>query len=45
MKLALHIDDKILVKALITQESSRRLVTLGGTEVDLKPVPRRRGAA
>ena len=29
------------LKALIERESARRLVRLGGTEHDLKPVPRR----
>jgi Arc/MetJ family transcription regulator len=29
------------LKALIERESARRLVRLGGTEPDLKPVPRR----
>lgn len=30
------------LRALIHQEASRRLILLGGTEPDLKPVPRRR---
>jgi Arc/MetJ family transcription regulator len=29
------------LKALIQRESARRLARLGGTESDLKPVPRR----
>jgi hypothetical protein len=29
------------LKALIERESARRLARLGGTEPDLKPVPRR----
>ncbi|MCK5676166.1 MAG: type II toxin-antitoxin system VapB family antitoxin, partial [Verrucomicrobia bacterium] len=33
------------LEALIALESSRRLVALGGTEKDLKAVPRRRSAA
>jgi len=33
------------LEALIAQESARRLAALGGTEKDLKPVPRRRSAA
>lgn len=33
------------LEALIALESSRRLAALGGTEKDLKPVPRRRSAA
>jgi Arc/MetJ family transcription regulator len=30
------------LKALIAQESARRLAKLGGTEKELKPIPRRR---
>jgi Arc/MetJ family transcription regulator len=30
------------LKALIERESARRLAQLGGSEPDLKPVPRRR---
>ncbi|QRM32156.1 type II toxin-antitoxin system VapB family antitoxin [Microvirga sp. VF16] len=30
------------LKALIERESARRLARLGGTEPDLKPIPRRR---
>jgi Arc/MetJ family transcription regulator len=30
------------LKALIERESARRLARLGGTEPDLRPVPRRR---
>lgn len=30
------------LKALIERESARRLAMLGGSEPDLKPVPRRR---
>ena len=30
------------LKALIERESARRLARLGGSEPDLKPVPRRR---
>jgi Arc/MetJ family transcription regulator len=33
------------LEALIEQESSRRLAALGGTEKDLKPIPRNRSAA
>jgi Arc/MetJ family transcription regulator len=33
------------LKALIERESARRLARLGGTEPDLKPVPRRRPAS
>ncbi|WP_136060465.1 type II toxin-antitoxin system VapB family antitoxin [Pontiella sulfatireligans] len=33
------------LEALIAMESSRRLASLGGTEKELKPVPRRRSAA
>ena len=33
------------LEALIALESSRRLSALGGTEKDLKSVPRRRSAA
>lgn len=32
------------LKALIERESARRLARLGGTEPDLKPIPRRRPA-
>ena len=30
------------LEALIAQESSKRLAKLGGTENDLRPIPRRR---
>lgn len=30
------------LRALIQRESARRLARLGGTEPDLKPIPRRR---
>jgi Arc/MetJ family transcription regulator len=33
------------LEALIAQESSQRLAALGGTEKDLKTIPRRRSAA
>ena len=33
---------KLGLKALIAQESAKRLAKLGGTEKDLKPIPRRR---
>jgi Arc/MetJ family transcription regulator len=33
---------KLGLKALIAQESAKRLAKLGGTEKDLKTVPRRR---
>lgn len=33
------------LKALIERESARRLAKLGGSEPDLKPVPRRRSTA
>lgn len=33
------------LKALIERESARRLARLGGSEPDLKPIPRRRGEA
>ncbi len=33
------------LETLIAQESGRRLAALGGTEKDLKAVPRRRSAA
>lgn len=33
------------LEALIAQESARRLATLGGTEKNLKPAPRRHSAA
>ena len=33
------------LEALIAQESNRRLAALGGTEKNLKAVPRRRSAA
>ena len=33
------------LEALIAQESGRRLASLGGTEKDLKTIPRRRSAA
>ena len=33
------------LRALIERESSRRLARLGGTEPDLRPVPRRRSPA
>jgi len=32
------------LRALIERESARRLARLGGTEPDLRPIPRRRGA-
>lgn len=32
------------LKALIERESARRLARLGGSEPDLKPIPRRRTA-
>lgn len=32
------------LEALIALESARRLARLGGSEADLRPVPRRRGA-
>ena len=32
------------LETLIAQESSQRLAVLGGTEKDLKSIPRRRGA-
>jgi len=33
------------LEALIARESSRRLASLGGTEKNLRPVPRRRTAS
>lgn len=33
------------LRALIERESSRRLARLGGTEPQLRPIPRRRTAA
>ncbi|MBD3223814.1 MAG: type II toxin-antitoxin system VapB family antitoxin [Caldithrix sp.] len=33
---------KMGLKALIARESAKRLAQLGGTEKDLKPIPRRR---
>ena len=33
------------LKALIERESARRLARLGGSEPQLKPIPRRRGEA
>ncbi|MCF7849186.1 MAG: type II toxin-antitoxin system VapB family antitoxin [Kiritimatiellales bacterium] len=36
---------KMGLEALIASESNRRLAALGGTEKNLKPVPRRRSAA
>jgi Arc/MetJ family transcription regulator len=33
---------KLGLKALIAQESAKRLARLGGTEKGLKPIPRRR---
>jgi len=33
---------KLGLKALIAQESAKRLAKLGGTEKGLKPIPRRR---
>ena len=33
------------LKALIERESARRLARLGGTEPQLKPIPRRRSKA
>jgi Arc/MetJ family transcription regulator len=32
------------LRALIAREASRRLARLGGSEPDLKPIPRRRSA-
>ena len=34
---------KLGLEALIAKESAKRLAKLGGTEKQLKPVPRRRG--
>ena len=31
------------LKALVTRESARRLARLGGSEPQLRPIPRRRG--
>lgn len=36
---------KAALRALIERESARRLIRLGGTEPNLKAVPRRRKAA
>jgi Arc/MetJ family transcription regulator len=33
------------LKALVEREAARRLARLGGTEPDLKPIPRRRPSA
>jgi len=33
------------LRALIERESARRLARLGGSEPDLKPIPRRRNAS
>lgn len=33
------------LQALVQRESARRLAALGGSEPDLKPIPRRRSAA
>jgi Arc/MetJ family transcription regulator len=33
---------KLGLEALIARESSKRLAKLGGTEKDLRPIPRRR---
>ncbi len=33
------------LEALIAREAARRLAALGGSEPDLRPVPRRRAAA
>lgn len=35
---------KLGLEALIAQESAKRLAKLGGTEKELKPIPRRRVA-
>ncbi len=35
---------KLGLEALIAKESARRLAKLGGTERQLKPIPRRRAA-
>jgi hypothetical protein len=35
---------KLGLEALIARESSKRLARLGGSEKQLKPIPRRRGA-
>jgi Arc/MetJ family transcription regulator len=32
------------LEALIARESAKRLASLGGTEKQLRPIPRRRGA-
>jgi Arc/MetJ family transcription regulator len=32
------------LRALIAREAAKRLAALGGTEPDLKPIPRRRAA-
>jgi Arc/MetJ family transcription regulator len=36
---------KLGLEALIARESARRLAKLGGTQKQLKTIPRRRGAA
>jgi Arc/MetJ family transcription regulator len=36
---------KLGLEALIARESARRLAKLGGTQKQLKAIPRRRGAA
>ena len=35
---------KLGLEALIARESGKRLARLGGTQKQLKPIPRRRGA-
>jgi Arc/MetJ family transcription regulator len=36
---------KEALQALVQRESARRLAALGGSQPDLAPIPRRRGAA
>ncbi|MDI9406098.1 MAG: type II toxin-antitoxin system VapB family antitoxin [Chitinophagaceae bacterium] len=36
---------KEALQALVQRESARRLATLGGSQPDLAPIPRRRSAA
>lgn len=36
---------KQALQALVERESARRLAALGGSQPDLKPIPRRRSAA
>lgn len=43
MRTTVNLDDELLAQA--QRKSARRLAKLGGTEPQLQPIPRRRGAS